>query len=120
MNCVTRFVCYSAGDTLLTDVCYIKSHDGDGRGMGEELVLYCCFLPVYGVVVGLSYGHVHCLLFTVTDVISHSLSVHPSLFDSVESCPQVELTLINTSAHLVLWYNGTGSCIPLPIRVLFV
>ena len=91
-----------------------------GRGMREELVFYCCFLPVYGVVVGLSYGHVHCLLFTVTDVISHSLSVHPSLFDSVESCPQVELTLINTSAHLVLWYNGTGSCIPLPIRVLFL
>ena len=38
-----------------------------GRGMREELVFYCCFLPVYGVVVGLSYGHVHCLLFTVTD-----------------------------------------------------
>ena len=74
---------------------------------------------MYGVVVGLSYGHVHCLLFTVTHVVLHSLSVYPSPFDCVESCPHVELTLINTSAHLVLWYNGTGSCIPLPIRVLF-
>ena len=73
---------------------------------------------MHGVVVGLSYGQVHCLLFTVPDVILHSLSVPPSLFDGVESCPHVELTLINTSAHLVLWYNGTGSCIPLPIRVL--
>ena len=51
-----------------------------GRGMGEELVFYCCLLPVYGVVVGLSFCHVHCLLFTETDVISHSLSVPPSLF----------------------------------------
>ena len=34
---------------------------------------------MYGVVVGLSYGHVHCLLFTVTDVVLHSLSVYPSL-----------------------------------------
>ena len=75
---------------------------------------------MHGVVVGLSYGQVNCLLFTVPDVILHSLSVHPSLFDGVESCPHVELTLINTSAHLVLWYNGTGSCIPLPIRVLFI
>ena len=32
---------------------------------------------------GLCYGHVHCLLFTVTDAILHSLSVHPSLFDAL-------------------------------------
>ena len=74
---------------------------------------------MHGVVVGLIYGQVNCLLLTVPDVSLHSLFVHPSLFDGVESCPHVELTLINTSAHLVLWYNGTGSCIPLPIRVLF-
>ena len=67
---------------------------------------------MHGVVVGLIYGQVNCLLFTVPDVISHSL------FDGVESCPHVELTLINTSAHLMLWYNGTGSCIPLPISEL--
>ena len=51
-----------------------------GRGMREELVFYCCFLPVYGGVVSLSFSHVHCLPFTGTDVISHSLSVHPLLF----------------------------------------
>ena len=73
---------------------------------------------MHGVVVGLIYGQVNCLLFTVPDVISHYLSVHPSLFDGVESCPHVELTLINTSDHLMLWYNGTGSCIPLPISEL--
>ena len=60
------------------------------------------------------------MLFTTPDVISHSLSVHLSPFDGVESCPHVELTLINTSAHLVLWYNGTGSCIPLPISELTI
>ena len=70
---------YSAGDTLLTDVCYIKSHDedgqGDGRRVGILLLLITCvwcrcwpeFLPCS-------------LLATETEVISHSLSVHPSLF----------------------------------------
>ena len=73
---------------------------------------------MHGVVVGLISGWVCYLLFTTPDAISHSRSVHLPLFDGVESCPHVVLTLINTSAHLVLWYNGTGSCIPLPISEL--
>ena len=34
---------------------------------------------MHDVVVGLSFGQVNCLLFTVPDVILLSLSVHPSL-----------------------------------------
>ena len=41
MNCATRPVCCSAGDTLLTGVCYIKSHEGEEW----RLVLYSCFNP---------------------------------------------------------------------------
>ena len=108
-------MCYIAGDTLLTDVCYIKSHDGDVRRVGTLLlILICAWCRCWPDLARFA------ACFNTPDVTSHSLSVHLSLFDGVESCPHVELTLINTSAHLVLWYNGTGSCIPLPISELTI
>ena len=53
---------------------------------------------MHGVVVGLIYGQVNCLLLTVPDVSLHSLFVHPSLFDGVESCPHS--CRVDTHQHL--------------------
>ena len=51
---------------------------------------------MHGVVVGLSYGQVNCLLFTVPDVMLHSLSVHPSLLMVLSHA----LMSIDTHQHL--------------------
>ena len=69
---------------------------------------------MYVVVVDLRSSWFCSILFTTPDVIWPSLSLYWSLFDVVESCLHVVLMLINTSAHLVLQFYGTGSCIPLP------